>query len=83
MELSHINWLAVIAAALSNFFLGGLWYSPFMFGKAWQAENGFSDEQLKKVNTARVFGVSFIWSLVMSFSLAYVLAGQASSAILG
>jgi len=83
MEFSHINWLAVIAAAFSNFLLGGLWYSPYMFGKAWQAENRFSDEQVKNVNTARVFGTSFIWSLVMSVSMAFVLSGPASNALAG
>jgi hypothetical protein len=38
MDLSTapaIHWLAVIAASLTGFILGGLWYGP-IFGKAWQ-----------------------------------------------
>ena len=39
-----VNWLAVIAAALSSFVLGGVWYSA-LFAKVWQREAGLSDEQ--------------------------------------
>ena len=30
-----INWLAVVAAALSMFVLGAVWYSPVLFVKQW------------------------------------------------
>lgn len=33
--LREINYLAVLVAALANFFLGALWYSPVMFAKPW------------------------------------------------
>ena len=29
----EINMLAVVAAAVSSFIIGGLWYSPMLFGK--------------------------------------------------
>jgi hypothetical protein len=74
MDLSHINWYAVIVAAISNFVLGGLWYSPFLFGKAWQAENKLNEEQLKQSHTGRIFGFAFLWSLVMAFTLAMFLS---------
>jgi hypothetical protein len=83
MELSHINWLAVVVAAASNFLLGGLWNSHMVFGKAWRAENKLSPEEIKKANTARVFGISFIWSLVMAFTLALFLADPGTDAIRG
>ena len=34
------EWLPSLIAALSAFVLGGLWYSPLLFGKAWQREAG-------------------------------------------
>jgi hypothetical protein len=73
MDISTLNWLAVIAAALTNFMLGGLWYSPVLFGRAWQKENNLSDEDLKKGNMAKIFGFSFLWSFIMSFNLAMFL----------
>ncbi|MBL7888300.1 MAG: DUF1761 domain-containing protein [Bacteroidia bacterium] len=74
MDMSSVNWIAVIVAAVLNFLLGGLWYSPMLFGKAWQAENKLSDEDLKKGHMAKIFGFSFLWSLVMSANLGMFLA---------
>ena len=72
MNLSTINWLAVIVAALSNFLLGGLWYSPSLFGKIWAHETGLKEQELK-TGMARVFGFSLLWSFIMSFNLAMFL----------
>jgi len=60
MDASNMNWLAIIVAALANFLLGGLWYSPILFGKRWQKENNLSDEDLKNTNQLRVFGFSLL-----------------------
>lgn len=73
MDISTINWLAVLAAALSTFALGGIWYSPALFGTAWMRENGFTDEQLRHRNMFRIFGFALLWSLVMSVNLAMFL----------
>ena len=46
--MPEVNWLAVLTAAISSFLLGGLWYSPALFFKAWQRSAGLTDEQLQK-----------------------------------
>ena len=61
-----INWLAAIAAAVASFVLGGLWYSPVLFGKAWMAETGLTAEQLSKGSPAITFGLSFVLCLMAS-----------------
>ena len=38
--MPDVNWLAVLAAAISAFLLGGLWYSPALFQKTWQRAAG-------------------------------------------
>lgn len=68
--MDGINWLAVIAAALSTFLIGGLWYSPMLFGKAWMKANGFTEEKLKGGNPAITFGVSGIFALILAANLA-------------
>lgn len=68
-----INVLAVLAAALSAFMLGGLWYSPILFGRAWQAETGMTDERVANGNKALVFGGSFVMALIASFVFAMFL----------
>jgi hypothetical protein len=75
MDFSQINYLGVLVAALSTFILGGLWYSPMLFGKAWMRANNFSDADLQTFSKARMFGWSFVFSLVMALNLAMFLAG--------
>ena len=45
MDISTLNWFAIIIATLSNFLIGGLWYSPIFFGKAWMQENNLKERQ--------------------------------------
>jgi len=73
MDISTINWLAVIAATLSNFLIGGLWYSPLLFGKQWMNENNFTEEGLKKSNMAKIFVTTFLFSFIIAFNLAMFL----------
>jgi hypothetical protein len=77
MELSNINFLAVLVAALASFALGAAWYSPVLFSKAWQKGVGLSDETLMSKNIALIFGSSFLLILVMDFGLAVILQGHA------
>jgi hypothetical protein len=66
----ELNYLAIVLAALSTFVLGGLWYSPAAFGKAWMKENGFTEEDLKKGNMLKIFGLAFVLALISSINLA-------------
>lgn len=70
-----INWLAVIAAALSMFVVGALWYSPLMFDKAWQRAANLSEADIKRGNPALIFGAAFVLTLIMAANLAFFIAG--------
>ena len=74
MDMSSINWLAVLAAGISAFVLGGVWYSPAMFGNAWMKANNLELETIRKGNMLKIYGVAFILSLVMAANLAMFLA---------
>ncbi len=45
-HISHVNYLAVLVATLASFVLGGWWYSPSGFGRAWLAAIGKSMNDL-------------------------------------
>jgi hypothetical protein len=83
MPTEHVNWLAVIVAAVSTFALGGLWYSPLLFGRAWMSANGFTEAEIAKGNVAKIFGLSFVFSLLMSSNLAMFLAEPKTTAAWG
>ena len=75
MDFVHINWLAVIVAALSAFLVGGIWYSPPLFGTAWMADSNLTKDQIKAGNKGKIFGFTFLFSLIMAANLALFLSG--------
>jgi Protein of unknown function (DUF1761) len=72
MNLQTLNPWAILVAALSAFLVGGLWYSPVLFGRFWRKANRFADGEPPPANV-KIFVVSFLLSLVMSFNLAMFL----------
>lgn len=76
MNPEQINLFAIVAAAFSYFMLGGLWYSPILFGRVWMRENGFTDAQVQGFSKARSFGGSAVLALVMATNLAFFLADE-------
>lgn len=72
--MGQINYLAVVAAAVSTFLIGGLWYSPLLFEKPWRKANGFGENDVKG-GEGKIFGLAFLFSLVMAANLAAFLAG--------
>jgi hypothetical protein len=79
-----VNLIAVIAAALSSFVVGGLWYSRALFGATWTRENGTA--KMGEGHPARVFGLSFVFALVAAFAYACIVpapTGAPAAAIQG
>lgn len=64
----QINHWAVVVCAIVNLALGTLWYSPMLFYKAWKKENNLTDEQLKAINPVKVYGISFLLSVIICIS---------------
>lgn len=71
--MEQVNYWAILVSALSTFLIGGIWYSPAVFGKAWMRENGFTEESLKHSNMLKIFGLSFLLALVAAVNLAMFL----------
>jgi hypothetical protein len=78
MDIGSVNWLAVLVAGISSFVVGGIWYSPGLFGNVWMKENNFTTDCLKKTSKGKVFGWSLIFSLFMSANLGMFLAEPAA-----
>jgi hypothetical protein len=72
--MGQINYLAVAAAAVSMFLIGGLWYSPLLFHGMWMKANGFKETDVKG-GEGKIFGLAFLLSLLMAANLAAFLAG--------
>lgn len=78
VDLPALNIPAIIVAAVLAFVIGGLWYSPLLFAKAWMREAGLDEARTRNANMARVFGLSLLASLVMAFNLAAFIGPKGS-----
>lgn len=74
MDVSTVNWWAVLVAGISAFVIGGIWYSPGLFGKAWMTDSNLTEETIRKSNKGKIFGFTAIFSLLMAANLGMFLA---------
>ena len=75
--------LQTLVAAIIPFILGGLWYSPALFGKVWQRETGLSDETLQAGNPAKIFGLSFVLLVIAAWVFGMFLGPEPDVAFAG
>jgi hypothetical protein len=73
MNISTLNWPAILVAAFVTFLMGYLWYSPLLFGKAWMKEIGFKKDDSKRPDMTKVLSLFFVFSFIMAFNLAMFL----------
>lgn len=67
LELTGLNWLAILVATVIGFAIGGLWYGP-LFGDAWLAALGKTADQIQPSPTP--FIISFFTALITAVVLA-------------
>ncbi|TWI05929.1 uncharacterized protein DUF1761 [Luteimonas cucumeris] len=72
--MDGINHWAVLAAAVSAFVLGGIWYGP-LFKNAWCHEAGIDMHQ-SNGHPARIFGGAFVLSLIAAAAFAVFLGPE-------
>ncbi|MBS3071992.1 DUF1761 domain-containing protein [Candidatus Pacearchaeota archaeon] len=73
LPIVDVNYLAVVVAGLVSFVIGGLWYSPLIFGNIWMKESGINKSQVDK-SKKKGMTASYIITLVSALVMAYVLA---------
>ncbi|MFQ5918917.1 MAG: DUF1761 domain-containing protein [Thermoplasmata archaeon] len=82
-----INYLAVIAAGVVSWVLGGIWYARPALGGRWMNLVGMTEEQARE-GGAVAFIVALVLSIVVALFLAFVLQalgamGNVGNGILG
>ena len=76
--LSHINFAAVVVAAIAAIAIGSIWFGPRTFFPVWWAAMGRpADEKPGGQNMAVVFGATFLGQFVQALAVSVVVAMQA------
>ena len=66
----------VLAGTVAFFVVGAVWYGV-LFGKVWQREAGLSDEQVQGGNMALIFGLTFLFEMLIAMVLWHLIARTA------
>lgn len=56
-------------AAIVTLVIGFIWYHPKVFGTIWMRENNFTQEDLRKGNMLKIFGLTYIFSVMIAMTL--------------
>lgn len=69
----EVNYVAVLFAAISTMLVGSVWYTPVVFGKVWmKLAKVKADKKMTAMQTTKLFGLTFVASLVSAYVLAHV-----------
>lgn len=72
----HMNFIAILVAALIPMLVGFIWYHPKVVGTAWMKETGLTEEKMKGANMPLIFGLSFVFALMLSMSMQMLVIHQ-------
>ena len=70
------NFYAILAATLVSLVVGFVWYNPKVFGTIWMQETGMTDEKAQKGNMLKIFGLTIVYSFLISFMLSGMVIHQ-------
>lgn len=70
------NWWMFFVAAIIPLAVGFFWYGNMGFGKKWMKVNNFIAEDLEGANMGLIFGLSFLFSAFIAFTLSGIVVHQ-------
>ena len=78
-----INYWAVLVSGVVCMVIGSLWYSPLLFAKLWCKSAGVTESDMKGANMGQAYVLMFLGSLVMSWTLAHLIAYAGMGTVTG
>lgn len=75
----EMNWIAIFVSALVPLVVGFIWYNPKVFGTSWMKENGLTQEELRKGNMIKIFGLTYIFSLFIVITVSSLTIHQSGA----
>jgi len=67
--MMEVNWIATLVAAIIPLLVGSIYYNPKVLGNAWMQASGMTPEMVAGGNMIKIFGLTFLFSLMLSSAL--------------
>lgn len=74
--MDFINPIAIVVAAISAMIVGFVWYNPKVFGNAWMAAAGMTEEQIKGGNMLKIFGLALLFAFMLASTMSSIVVHQ-------
>lgn len=68
--------LVIFLTALIPLLVGFIWYHPKIFGTAWMKAADMDDEKIKNANMGLIFGITFVFSLLIAIVMQLLVVHQ-------
>jgi MFS family permease len=75
-HFSEVSWIAVVAATVAAFLLGGVWYSKKLFANQWMQEIGLTEDSIDKTHIKRTFITTFVLQFIAATALAVFIGSE-------
>lgn len=72
----HINFVAVLVAALVPMIMGFIWYNPKTFGTVWMRESNVNMNDGKKMNMPLIYFLCFVLSFILAMAMNFIVIHQ-------
>lgn len=72
----HINFIAVLVAAIVPMIMGFIWYNPKTLGTAWMKAAEVTEEKMKGANMAVIFSLAFVFSFMLALTMNFITIHQ-------
>jgi hypothetical protein len=72
-----LNIYAALVAGLVPMIIGFIWYNEKVFGKKWMRVAEMTDEKMQGANMALIFGLSYVFSVLLAVGLFFIVVHQA------
>jgi len=72
----ELNVWIYFVAAIVPMIMGFIWYNPKVMGTVWMNASGMTEEKMKGANMGLIFGLSYIFSLLLAFGLSGIVIHQ-------
>lgn len=75
MFFTNVSLISAFVATVVSMGIGLIWYSPWVVGKLWMKEMGYTPESLaeKKKGMAKKYVLSFLSTFITAYALAVVI----------
>lgn len=79
--MEKINLLSLVLATLTPMIMGFVYYHKALFGNAWMASIGLTEEKIKEANMGVTMGVSLVMSFLIAFFMTNFCNGEGQEGV--